>query len=732
MNLRLGAGSGERQLQAALVVLLVLVLTVLGYRLHRNLGGPDETGSVPVQEPKAGVRLGLNIPAGTALYAAAMRFAGEVDARSHGRMRISVHPNQELGTDDQMLEMARRGELSMLLIPTAKLTVDLPAMQVLDLPFYFPTREALHQALDGDPGRILLDKVRAIGLEGITIWENGFKHFTANRPLRGPEDFAGLRVRVMKNRVIMEQFRLWNALPISIDFHATRKALEEGVVAAQENPLAAIVSMGFHEVQSHLTLSGHAYLGYLFAISRKFLATLGGEEQRLLMDAARTLTPWQREESLRREAGFLETIRKAGVEVHALDAGARERLRREVAHLPGRFAEMIGADVIAKTEEALLLPELASADGRETLLIGADLQLSGESALTGLEIIQGASLAVEEINREGGVLGRPLRLIARDHYGLATRGVENIRFFSGLKGLVAVLGGQKSVVVNAELDLVHQLELPLLLPWSAAQRLVENGFTPNYAFRISLNDGWAGPYLVNAALKRGKRVALVLENSSWGQQIGRTMHQHLTSLGLAPVGVWWLDNGITSAAQQVTGVGDSGAEVVVLVDTPDESMVFLEELAQKFPAMPVLSHWSLLGARLDPARLRLMGKMDLRFPQTLFFTMPGAEPVGIKLMERYRAALRLENDERLLQGPGFAHAYDLVRILARAIRQGNSVERPAVRDALERIREYEGVVKRYAPPFDARHHDALGPDDYRLARMTAEGRIVPAPEKGAP
>ena len=67
----------------------------------------------------------------------------------------------------------------------------------------------------------------------------------------------------------MEQFRSLGAIPIPIDFHATRAALKDGVVDGEENPLVAIVSMGFHEVQTDLTLSSHAYLGYVFSISAR-------------------------------------------------------------------------------------------------------------------------------------------------------------------------------------------------------------------------------------------------------------------------------------------------------------------------------------------------------------------------------------------------------------------------------------------------------------------------------
>lgn len=285
----------EKRIINTLLVALLIVLSVLAIRIYDRLALNKIVATAPAAKPQL-LRLGLNIPKGTALYAAAQLFAERAQEKSKGKIRVTVHPNQELGNDNQMLEMARRGELAMVLTPTAKLTTANPVMQVLDLPFFFPSREALYAALDGAFGATLLGNLNEIGLTGITFWENGFKHFTANRPIQHPSDFRGLKMRIMKSRILQDQFESLGATALPIDFHSTRKALADGVVDGQENPLVAIVAMGFHRVQSHLTLSSHAYLGYAFSISSKRLANFSLEKQRLIIETARSITPWEREE----------------------------------------------------------------------------------------------------------------------------------------------------------------------------------------------------------------------------------------------------------------------------------------------------------------------------------------------------------------------------------------------------------------------------------------------------
>jgi branched-chain amino acid transport system substrate-binding protein len=75
---------------------------------------------------------------------------------------------------------------------------------------------------------------------------------------------------------------------------------------------------------------------------------------------------------------------------------------------------------------------------------------------------------------------------------------------------------------------------------------------------------------------------------------------------------------------------------------------------------------------------------------------------------------------------GVAHAYDLTHILAMAIDQAGSTDRKAVRDALEKLPSYRGLIKNYAPPFTARRHEALSARELLLARFRADGVLVPA------
>ena len=121
-------------------------------------------------------------------------------------------------------------------------------------------------------------------------------------------------------------------------------------------------------------------------------------------------------------------------------------------------------------------------------------------------------LAIDEINQSGGVLGKRLSIMPRDHGGISARGIANMNHFAKVKNLVAVMGGLHSPVALSELEIIHNEKCIYLDPWAAASAIVDNGFRPNYVFRVSVRDEYAGTFLVDQALKKYGKVAILLEN----------------------------------------------------------------------------------------------------------------------------------------------------------------------------------------------------------------------------
>jgi C4-dicarboxylate-binding protein DctP len=682
----------------------------------------EPADSMDKQEQKIyELKFGHDSHEASAQHMAALRFADIVKYKSEGRIKVEVFPEQKLGTDQEMLEAIRSGQQAIGLPPTAKMTTLVPEMRYLDLPFLFQTRQDLYEMLDGEPGQMLLDRLKPYGLIGVAFWESGFKQFTANKEIHTPKDFQGLNIRVMKSQTIMEQFQAFGANPIPVDFHQTYQALKDGVVDGEENPLGSIVTMKFHEVQSHIIISNHAYLAQAFVFSRKVLESLPLDIQEILTSTAIELTPFARNETIEREAAFIQTIKDHGTQVYTLTPQERTLFQEATKPIVERYGA-IGADILDKTRELLSKKYQTM---QNEIIIGLNADMVSGSALSGLSIKRGMELAVNEINQQGGVLGKTLKIAARNNSGITPRGIANFQYFSTLKNLVAVMGGIFSPIAIAGLPIIHREKILFLDPWSAATIIVDNGYTPNYVFRVSVRDEYAGPFLVDQALKKGyRRIAMLLVDDGWGHSNKKAITDALAERKLKPVVVEWFNWGQKDMSLQLDRIEEADADVILLVAGAPEGISIVKSMAKRSKRLPIISHWGITGGYFWEHVNQELESVSLRFLQSFSFMNPKNEKTK-QVIKKYFEDYHVDHPGKIFAPVGTAHAYDLVHMLAVAIEQAGSVDRAAVRDALERIGDYEGIVTDYSPPFTPQRHDALDQSSYFLAEFNKQGHIIP-------
>lgn len=676
----------------------------------------------PQQTDTVTLRLGHDSAKGTPIDEAARQFAREIEKKSGGELKITVYPAQGLGNAYEMLEMARNGTLDLLLIPSSKMSIAAPSMQYTDLPFLFPDPEDAHALLDGAVGEMLLDRLRSIGLVGITFWEAGFKHFTADKPLLSPEDFNGTKFRIMKSRIIMEQFKSLHAEPIPIDFFKTKQALKEGVVGGQENPLIAVVAMGFNEVQSDLTLSAHAYLNYVLSLSAKTFDKLTPDQRGLLIKEARAITPVERHSSQEKEQALLDILKKSGMHIHTLSEAQRQALADQTSHITKQYEEEIGTDIISKTEESLYLRHRPANEERPIVIgIDADLSMGGKNA--GLAIKQGVELAVNDINAKGGLLGKKVIVIAKDHQGNASKGAENIEKMIAIPEVAGVIGGKHSAVIANEIEDLKEAKLPYIIPWAAASSIVENNVS-SPLFRVSINDADASKYLAGYALAHYKNPAVIVENSIWGRGTLEKIRHYLQQTGIKTP----IETTINRGQKQFTGIiqkiKTGKADAIILVLNELEGSNFVQSLAKNDLRLPVISHWGITGKTFFEANKENLKKLDVKFLQSFLFTT-AQRPQAKQLQQAY---FDLYGNGTAIPIPlpsGVAQGYDATRLLILAIQKAGTTDRTKVRDALEQLPPYEGVLKRYDPPFSKERHEALDEQDLFIAVYDENGSIKP-------
>lgn len=286
----------------------------------------------------------------TAMHKGAVKFKELVETKTNGKVKIDIFPNAQLGTDTEAAEYIQTGSIQAGIIPTAKLSGFSAPIQVLDLPFLFPSRKAAYATMD-DPRFLeaVYKPMEAVGFKGINFWESGFKQFTANKELHAPDDFKGIKFRTMESPLIIAQFTTLGANPIPVDFAETYNALQQKVVEGQENPTVSIKNMKFYEVQKNMIISNHAYLGYAFLFGKAFWDTLPAEYQTIINDAAKEAADYERQLSIDAEDAMIAEIAASGTTVTYLTAEETAVFAELMKPVHEQFRNVLGSDLLDLT-----------------------------------------------------------------------------------------------------------------------------------------------------------------------------------------------------------------------------------------------------------------------------------------------------------------------------------------------------------------------------------------------
>ncbi len=387
---------------------------------------------------------------------------------------------------------------------------------------------------------------------------------------------------------------------------------------------------------------------------------------------------------------------------------------------------------------SILLAMTLSADrlsAAAPIVIGLDADMSSIAAEGGEAIRRGIFIAIDEINQQGGVLGRQLELKVKDHRGNPARGVDNIDSLALDPQVVAILGGVHTPVALRELETIHRHGIPYLSPWAAGTPIIDNGFEPNFAFRLSVRDQHAGAFLVEQALKAGyTRPGLLLEQTPWGKSNEKAIATALTAEGIDEHPTEWLNWGTDDLKPHLASLRNAGADVILLVANAPEGAVLVRTLGSldETEGLPVISHWGITGGDFPAAAGPALARVQLSFLQTFSFFNPPNKPHAERILADYCRLFQGCDAASVLAPAGTAHAYDLVHILARAIELAGGTNRGRVRDALEQVRDYAGLTRHFSRPFTPERHDALDAQSFQLGYFDEHGTIRPVHQDSRP
>ena len=278
------------------------------------------------------------------------RFKELAEKYTAGKVKVEVYPNSQLYKDKEELEALQLGAVQMLAPSLAKFgPLGVKEFEAFDLPYILPDRAALRKITEGPIGKKLLALLEPKGITGLAYWDNGFKVMSANKALKTPDDFLGLKMRIQSSKVLEAQMKALGALPQVMAFSEVYQALQTGVVDGTENPPSNMYTQKMHEVQKFATLSNHGYLGYAVIVNKKFWDGLPGDVRGQLEKALAEATTYANDIAEKENADAIAAMKAAGkTEFVTLTADQAKAWRAALRPVWDEMGSRIGKDLIAE------------------------------------------------------------------------------------------------------------------------------------------------------------------------------------------------------------------------------------------------------------------------------------------------------------------------------------------------------------------------------------------------
>ena len=353
-----------------------------------------------------------------------------------------------------------------------------------------------------------------------------------------------------------------------------------------------------------------------------------------------------------------------------------------------------------------ILALTGGAQAADSIKIGVSGPFTGGSSSMGVSMRDGVKLAVEEINKAGGVLGRKIELIERDDEAKNERGVQIAQELVSQK-VVATVGFINTGVALASQRFYQEARIPVMNN-VATGSIVTHQFDDqpeNYIFRNAAHDSIQAPMIVEEAITRRKfkNVAILADSTNYGQLGREDLERALALKNIKAVAVEKFNVKDVDMTAQLLKAKEAGAEVILTYAIGPELAQIANGMTKLGWKVPMIGSWTLSMANfIDNAG---PGGEGARMPQT--FIQAPTTPKRQAFIVSYVKTFNPKNG-RIDSPVSAAQGYDSIYLLTAAIKQAKSTEGPAIKAALEDLKTpVDGVVTSYNKPFTEKDHEAI-------------------------
>ena len=307
--------------------------------------------SVPAEAARPlTLRLGHPMAPGNNVTVGYEKFAALVKEKSGGKIKIQIFPNCQLGSDPVTTEAAQAGTLDMSSSSTPNLASFSKDYMAIDLPYVTSPKyqQNLYKALDeGELGKALDKVAEKCGLKTIMFSEYGYRNFVSStKPLDSVKSLMNLKVRTTDSPVEVAVATELGMNPAPVAWGETYTAMQQGTVNAEGNTFSLLNDSKHTEVLKYAMNSEHNYSMHILLMNKAKWDSLTPDQQKILMEAAREATDWERAETVKLEEKAWQAFRDKGIKIHMLSDEERAEFYKRTQPVRDQFSKEIDPNLL--------------------------------------------------------------------------------------------------------------------------------------------------------------------------------------------------------------------------------------------------------------------------------------------------------------------------------------------------------------------------------------------------
>jgi len=292
------------------------------------------------------VKVGHVNPPGDPSHDAWEFFKKTLEAKSNGRFAVSLYPAGQLGEERELIEQAKMGSVDLVTVNSAPLSLHFPKFELFVLPYLFRDEPHLQRFVDGPVGKKLAEEFeKTTSIHLLAYWANGVRHtFLPKKAITGPDDFKGVKVRVMNNEVYIGLFNALGAMPTPMAYGEVYTALSTGVIDAAENDTSGYLAMKFYEPAKYFSMTNHVVALKIALANPGFLKKIPADLKPVFDQVVQETRDWQRKRYAEKQAQDIAWMKANKIQVNEVkDLSA---FQAKVKPLWDKYTPKIGQDII--------------------------------------------------------------------------------------------------------------------------------------------------------------------------------------------------------------------------------------------------------------------------------------------------------------------------------------------------------------------------------------------------